>query len=113
VTAFTTVSKKIVKCEEERKMNDYEIMYIIRPEQEIAEDIILKVNNFISSNGGIVVKTDRWGERRMPYDIQDFESGIYVLVTFHANKECVLALHKAMESTEEVLRHMIIRQGVY
>lgn len=48
----------------------------------------------------------------MPYVIQDYENGIYVLVTFHANKKCVLKLHKAMDITEEVLRHMIIRKGV-
>ena len=89
-------------------MNAYEIMYIIRPEQEIVEDVILKFNDLIASNGGVVEKTERW-----PYVIQDYENGIYVLVTFHASKKCVLKLHKAMEITEEVLRHMIIRKGVY
>lgn len=93
-------------------MNAYEIMYVMRPEQEIVEDVILKFNNLIASNGGVVEKTDRWGERRMPYVIQDYENGIYVLVTFHASKKCVLKLHKKMEITEEVLRHMIIRKGV-
>lgn len=93
-------------------MNAYEIMYIIRPEQEIVEDVILKFNDLIASNGGVVEKTDRWGERKMPYVIQNYENGIYVLVTFHASKRCVLELHKAMEITEEVLRHMIIRKGV-
>lgn len=48
----------------------------------------------------------------MPYVIQNYENGIYVLVTFHASKRCVLELHKAMDITEEVLRHMIIRKGV-
>lgn len=69
-------------------------------------------HDLIASNGGVVEKTDRWGERKMPYVIQDYENGIYVLVTFHASKRCVLELHKAMEITEEVLRHMIIRKGV-
>lgn len=93
-------------------MNAYEIMYIIRPEQEIVDDVILKVNNLITSNGGVVDKTECWGERKMPYEIQDYESGVYVLVTFRASKECVLELHRAMDITEEVLRHMIIRKGV-
>lgn len=93
-------------------MNAYEVMYIIRPEQEIVEDVILKFNNLITSNDGVVEKTERWGERKMPYVIQDYESGIYVLVTFSASKKCVLELHKVMEITEEVLRHMIIRKGV-
>lgn len=93
-------------------MNAYEIMYIIRPEQEIVDDVILKFNNLIASNCGVVDKTECWGERKMPYEIQDYESGIYVLVTFHASKKCVLTLHRAMDVTEEVLRHMIIRKGV-
>ena len=93
-------------------MNAYEIMYIIRPEQEIVNDAILKFNNLIASNGGVVDKTECWGERKMPYEIHDYESGIYVLVTFRANKKCVLALHRVMEITEEVLRHMIIRKVV-
>lgn len=93
-------------------MNAYEIMYVMRPEQEIVEGVISKFNDLIAFNGGVVEKTDLWGERRMPYVIQDYENGIYVLVTFHANKKCVLKLHKKMEITEEVLRHMIIRKGV-
>lgn len=64
------------------------------------------------TDGGVVEKTERWGERKMPYAIQDYENGIYVLVTFRAGKKCVLKLNKAMEITEEVLRHMIIRKGV-
>ena len=94
-------------------MNAYEIMYVMRPEQEIAEDVILKFNDLITSNGGVVEKAERWGERKMPYVIQDYESGIYVLVTFHASRKCVIALHRAMEITEEVLRHMIFRKGAY
>ena len=93
-------------------MNTYEIMYVMRPEQEIVEGVISKFNDLIASNGGVVEKTDRWGERRMPYAIQDYENGIYVLVTFQANKKCILELHKEMDITEEVLRHMIIRKGV-
>lgn len=50
-------------------MNAYEIMYVMRPEQEIVEDVILKFNDLIASNGGVVEKTDRWGERKMPYVI--------------------------------------------
>lgn len=50
-------------------MNAYEIMYVMRPEQEIVEDVILKFNNLIASNGGVVEKTDCWGEIRMPYVI--------------------------------------------
>ena len=32
-------------------MNAYEIMYVMRPEQEIVEDVILKFNDLIASYG--------------------------------------------------------------
>lgn len=93
-------------------MNAYEIMYVIRPEQEIVEGVILKFNDLITSNGGLVEKPERWGERKMPYAIQNYENGIYVLVAFRASKKCVLKLHEAMKFTKEVLRHIIIRKEV-
>lgn len=38
-------------------MNAYEIMYVMRPEQEIVEGVISKFNDLIASNGGVVEKT--------------------------------------------------------
>ena len=93
-------------------VNAYEVMYIVKPvEDEACEAVVAKFEKLITANGGNVEKTDRWGKRRLAYEIQDLNEGIYVLVTFQADAAAVKELDRVMKITDEVLRHMIIRKG--
>ena len=90
----------------------YEIMYIVKPiEEEAFEAIVAKFENLVAANGGNVEKTDRWGKRRLAYEIQDLQEGLYVLMTFEAEAATVKELDRVMKITDEVMRHMIIRKG--
>ena len=45
-------------------MNNYEVMYIVKPvEEEAFEALVAKFDNLINNNGGTVEKTDRWGKK--------------------------------------------------
>lgn len=93
-------------------MKAYEVMYIVKPvEEEAFEAVVDKFENLITANGGNVEKTDRWGKKRLAYEIQDLNEGLYVLVTFSAEPAAVKELDRVMKITDEVLRHMIIRKG--
>ena len=90
----------------------YEIMYIVKPiEEEAFEAIVAKFENLITANGGNVEKTDRWGKRRLAYEIQDLQEGLYVLMAFEAEAATVKELDRVMKITDEVMRHMIIKKG--
>ena len=93
-------------------MKAYEIMYIVKPvEVEEFEAVVSKFNKLITDNGGKVEKTDRWGKKRLAYEIQDLNEGLYVLVTFTAEPACVKKLDRVMKITDDILRHMIVRKG--
>ncbi len=93
-------------------MNNYEVMYIVKPiEEEAFEAVVSKFENLITANGGTVEKTDRWGKKRLAYEIQKLQEGIYVLVTFTAGPAAVKELDRVMKITDEVIRHMIVRKG--
>ena len=50
-------------------MNNYEVMYIVKPvEEEAFEALVAKFDNLINNNGGTVEKTDRWGKKRLAYE---------------------------------------------
>ena len=90
-------------------MKDYEVMFILRP----AEDKVINPNiatyaALITKNGGNIQRTDKWGEKRLAYTIENLDSGYYVLITFSASKYCVMELDRVMKISDEVLRHMII-----
>ena len=89
----------------------YEIMYIVKPiEEDAFKAVVAKFDKLITANGGNVEKTDCWGKRRLAYEIQNLNEGLYVLVTFQADAAAVKELDRVMRITDEVLRHMIIRK---
>ena len=76
-------------------MKDYEIMYVVKPvEEQRLESVVNKFNTLIEDNGGKVEKTDYWGKKRLAYEIQDFNEGLYVLVTFSAEPAAVKELDR-------------------
>lgn len=92
-------------------MNKYEVMYIVKPlEDEAVEAVVKKFEDLIAANGGAVEKTDRWGKKRLAYEINKTQEGVYVLVTFTGNAACVAELDRVMRITDELMRHMIVRK---
>ena len=86
-------------------------MFITKPfEDDTAESVINKYEKLLADNKGVVERTDRWGKRRLAYEIQDLNEGIYVLMTFNAVAETVKELDRVMKIDENILRHMIIRK---
>ena len=93
-------------------MNNYEVMYIIKAmEEEATEAVISKFEALVANNGGTVEKTDRWGRKRLAYEIKDTMEAYYVLMHFDAPSAAVAELDRVMKITDEILRHMIIKKG--
>ncbi|OUM93704.1 MAG: 30S ribosomal protein S6 [Thermobacillus sp. ZCTH02-B1] len=91
-------------------MRKYEVLYIVRPdvEQEALQSVVEKFNAIIS-NGGQVIKSEIMGKRRLAYEIKKFRDGIYVVVNFSAPPEVVKELDRVMRISDEVIRHLIVR----
>ncbi|MGE5558699.1 MAG: 30S ribosomal protein S6 [Bacillota bacterium] len=91
-------------------MRGYEVMYIIRPgvEEDVLDGIIERFSNIVTGGGGEIVKVDKWGKKRLAYEIKDQIEGHYVLVDFKAPKETSQELDRLMKISDDILRHMII-----
>ena len=93
-------------------MNNYEVMYIVKPiEEEAFNAVVTKFDELLTSNGATIEKSDKWGKKHLAYPIQDFNDGLYVLTTFQADPKAVKELDRVMKITDEILRHMIIKKG--
>ncbi len=93
-------------------MRNYELMYVIKPdvdEEKLAE-VIEKYNNLIANNKGEVVTADKWGKRRLAYEINDCREGIYMLVNFKGEAETAQEIDRIMKISDEILRFMIINR---
>ena len=93
-------------------MRNYEIMYVLKPDldEEKVAAVMDKFTTLINANGGEVVSADKWGKRRLAYEINDYREGIYILVNFKGEAGTAQELDRVMKITEEILRFMIIKK---
>ncbi len=91
-------------------MRKYEVVFIIRPlEEEATNAVIEKFSKLIAANGGTIDKEDRWGRRRLAYDIKKESEGFYVIFYVTCEPDCVNECDRVLKITDEILKHMIVR----
>ncbi len=91
-------------------MRKYEIVFIVKPmEEEGTNAVIEKFKNLIVKNGGTIDKEDRWGKRRLAYEIKDCTDGYYCLFNVTCEPACVKECDRVMKITDDLLKHMIVR----
>ena len=91
-------------------MRKYEVVIIVKPgEEEAINATIAKFENIIKNTDGNVDKVDRWGKKRLAYEVKDFMEGYYTLINFTSESKTVFELERVLKITDDVLKHMVIR----
>jgi small subunit ribosomal protein S6 len=87
------------------------MLFIVHPnyEQERLDAVIASVQKEIADNGGIILKTDNWGKRKLAYLINKQRYGSYVLMYFEADPQLIQGLYEWMEIQAQVLHQLVIR----
>jgi len=88
----------------------YETMFILRPELDEAQQTALidRFSSVITENGGEVVKVDRWGKRRLTYEIGKLREGYYVVIKFTGDTGLEKELTRVYKITDGVIRNIIV-----
>jgi small subunit ribosomal protein S6 len=79
------------------------------PDERIAA-IVDRTTRQITADGGQIVKVAPWGRRRLAYQIDRHREGSYHIVVFEAPAESILELERGLLITEELIRHLVVRQ---
>lgn len=92
-------------------MKNYELMFIINPTilEEGREAVIAKVNNILTAAGANILKSEKWGERKLAYLIDKKKTGFYVLTTLEIDGTKLTEVESKLNITEEVMRYMIVK----
>jgi small subunit ribosomal protein S6 len=95
----------------ESVLPEYELVVIVAPEsgEEGFEARITAVSNLITSRGGTVVNTERWGKRRLASPVKHHREGLYFLVRFKAGTQFGKEIDGNLRISEDVLRHILVR----
>ena len=91
-------------------MRQYEVVFIVKSlEEEATNNVIEKFAKLIAANGGKIDKEDRWGKKRLAYEIKKETEGFYVIFYVTCEPACVNECDRVMKITDEILKHMIVR----
>ena len=93
-------------------MRNYECMFILKPEmeEEAIQQAIDRYTAIVADGQGEMVSVDKWGKRRLAYEIKDLFEGYYVLMNFKSEPDVVKELDRVMKISDDMLRFMIINQ---
>jgi small subunit ribosomal protein S6 len=92
-------------------MREYELTFIVRSDVEEPDltDVIDRIKDLITDNGGEVVKLDLWGTRRLAYPIKQMREGQYVFLVTQLPPQAVIEVDRGIKLTESILRHLFVR----
>ena len=92
-------------------MSLYEGMFLVdnRQANRDWDGTLEKVKGFITKHGGEIVRCDKWGERKLAYDISIHRRGTYVLAHFNASGSAVTEIYRECELAEMIVRALIVK----
>lgn len=91
--------------------NVYEGLFIFDP-NKFARDhdaLVAEVEEMIKSEGGEIVVSRLWEERRLAYPINGQRKGAYWLLYFRTDSQNITPLNRKCELHEGVLRHLVLK----
>lgn len=78
--------------------------------EEDMEKEIDRIKEEIVKLKGDVVELDKWGVRRLAYQIRKKRQGFYVLMKFMVDPSSIRDLDSAFRLDETILRHLIVKR---
>lgn len=76
------------------------------------QGIIDKYRNITTQTGGEVLAVEKWDKRRLAYEVAGKREGIYILMYFRGEAAVSAELDRVMKLSEDVMRHLIVRDEV-
>ncbi len=94
-------------------MNIYENIVILNaslPDEEV-DTAVSKIKEFITSNGGEIIKISIWGKKKLAYEVKRQKKGLYVLLVYKTPPSTIKKLEEFYRVFDPLVKHIIIKLG--
>jgi ribosomal protein S6 len=89
----------------------YEAMFVMdnRQANRDWDGSLEKLKSMLSKHGAELVRTEKWGERKLAYEMEGRRRGTYMLMYFNATGTAVNQIYRECELSGLMLRALIIK----
>ena len=92
-------------------MRIYEELFIVRSDvtDEEIDPFIEQMKTIITSAGGTIDKTEKWGIRKLAYRVAKRDEGYYVLLQVTSDPDAVKEMERRMRVSDLVMKSITVR----
>lgn len=93
-------------------MRLYETAFLIVPNlsEEETEQLIHQMSEVVTQKKGKMVDVDKWGKRKLAYQIQKFEDAFYVFFLYEGNPDIPSELERRFKQDEKIIRWLTVKK---
>ena len=91
-------------------MRSYQSVLILKPdiEESRVDEALAKIGEFIKSNGGAILKTEKWGKKRLAYRVKKNRFGVYLNLYHTLEPSGVFDLEKKYKLFDLIIKFMVL-----
>ena len=92
-------------------MNYYEKVIILDADLDdsAVDETVGKIKDLIVKQGGEILKTDKWGRRKLAYELNKHQKGNYILLLFKTPPATIGHLEKHCRLVDTIIKFMIVK----
>ncbi len=92
-------------------MRRYETIFIASPTltDEQVDELVRYFEGIIAEQGGELLKTDKWGRKKLAYEVQKFSEGYYTLFDMNAGSTLIAELERRFRNHDSVIKYLSVR----
>ena len=91
-------------------MKRYEVIAIVKTDltEEDINAIIERSSNIITERKGVIAKVEKWGKRRLAYEINKQRDGFYFFIDYAGNGSIVAEMERNFKIDDRILKFMTV-----
>lgn len=92
-------------------MRMYEALFLIDNTHANMEwdNVVKHIHDILQKNGSEVLKTEKWGEKKLAYKIKNHKRGTYLLIHFNAKNTAIATIKRDFQLSDYIIRSLIVR----
>lgn len=89
----------------------YEEMFIVKPDStdELVDPLVEQMKQLIEKEGGNLQLTEKWGTRKLAYQVGRYLEGYYILLRFEATGATIKEIERRLRVNDLVIKYLTVR----
>lgn len=73
------------------------------------DTVVKHIHDILQKNGSEILKTEKWGEKKLAYKIKGHKRGTYLLIHFNAKHSAISTIKRDFQLSDYIIRSLIVK----